>query len=275
MPETALQVAAGAGLEEYFAATRPPYSHYVNKVIERVLPFTRVVKNLKGGKYPTHMNYVPPTAKFVVQATEEYPDEYFWWLKTFNRNNLAIENVYWGLNGIETVQLFEYQGTRVSRIITHHNTAVYVDESTWELRHGPVEQSPENVWLVHNSKRGTIEYGPKEVSRSALFTHTDSYMIVDREKDIEHAVAPIVVFNIVELDGGRVALKSGVMFLSAEINGKIGLFARACLPWENFQLRSSDALACRKPPPRFQARIPVDPKSRPAFRASKTTKNTK
>src|SRR5256885_10123149 len=56
-------------------------SHFVNQVIERVLPFTTVIKDFKGGKYPLYLDYVPAWSEFVVNATEDYPDEYFWWLK--------------------------------------------------------------------------------------------------------------------------------------------------------------------------------------------------
>ena len=57
MPETAIQVAAGTGLDSYYAVTRQPYSDFVQQVIELVLPFSRVIKSLAGGRFPAYLKF--------------------------------------------------------------------------------------------------------------------------------------------------------------------------------------------------------------------------
>jgi glycosyltransferase involved in cell wall biosynthesis len=239
MPETAVQVAAGKGIDDYFLATRPPYSEYADKVIERVLPFTQIIKNLKGGKYPEYLNYVPSWSDYVTQATEAYPSDYFWWLKPrFGLRGLERKSVHLELDGIVTEEIQEPQRRQVDRIFTYRGTVVYIDEETWELRHGPVEQSPANTWLMHDLKHGTIEFVTKEDCRSVIFAGRRSFAL--RNAEMERIGAPLFVFNVVTFEDGRVGLKSGVRFICAEADGTVGLFRYECGAWERFRLLRSE-----------------------------------
>ena len=141
----------------------------MGEVIERVLPFTQVITSLTGGKYPTYLNYVPASAEYVVQATEDYPLEYFWWLHS--KGQVIPPNSLPGQEVTEDSLIKSLMGrgeSEISRIYTHHGTIFYVDENTWELRHGPISRSPANVCLVHNSNYGEIIFSSDDANRSAV-----------------------------------------------------------------------------------------------------------
>jgi hypothetical protein len=226
MPESAIQVAAGTGLDSYYTATRRPYSDLVGQVIERVLPFTQVIKCFTGGKYPTYLNYVPPSAEYVVQATEDCPARYFPWLKpdTPETYELSEEGM------IES--LTNCGNSRRNLIYTSHGTIVYVDENTWELRHGSISQSPVNLWLVGNSKFGEIRFIADDVRHSVFFTATHSRLV----DNCDDPKTPRFFFELVDMEEGRVGLKSGSRFLSAGSDGTILLDKAQCLGWEMFRL---------------------------------------
>jgi hypothetical protein len=68
LPETALQIICDdsfAALEQLHAT---PYEiNYVNKAIERYLPYTRVEKGICGNRYGEYRSKVPSYADFAVQ----------------------------------------------------------------------------------------------------------------------------------------------------------------------------------------------------------------
>ena len=240
MPETAIQVASGSGIDVYHEATRYPYSAYIHKVIERVLPFTDVIKTLRGGKYPVYLNYVPTHSDYVVQATENFPTDYFWWLSP--KIPYYESKGKWFGNRLQPASTHEFRPLQSSRLLTSHGTVVYADEGKWQLRHGPIDQSPTNgnVTLVHDFKRGIIEFMADADRRLPLFTATNSYMLTKSER--ERLGGSLFIFDMVHFSDG-VGLKSGERFLCADQYGQIGLFRNECLKWERFELDASKNLA--------------------------------
>jgi hypothetical protein len=246
MPETAVQVAHGTGLAAYYEATRQPYSDLVGQVIERVLPFTRLVKSFTGGKYPEFMNYVPASAEYVVQATENYPLSYFWWLEAHDERSLPTKSLDPEITEVGFAKVLAGQkGIHRVRISTGHDTIVYTDEATSELRHGPIASAPVNVNLIHDLNCGIIEYSVGGVGHFPALTATASHMHV--QIDRKPSVMPMFLFKIIVLTDGRVGLRAGLRFLSADSNGAVSLSARECQEWERFSLlpdTSSDRIPC-------------------------------
>ena len=84
MPESAIQVMAGSGFRSYVEFCKRPYSEFVGKEAESVLPFTRVERQFVGSRYGETLNVVPPEADFVTQTNPSMrgnPD-YYWWLSS-------------------------------------------------------------------------------------------------------------------------------------------------------------------------------------------------
>ena len=198
-----------------------PYSAYIHKVIERVLPFTDVIKTLRGGKYPVYLNYIPPS-EYVVQATENFPTDYFWWLSP--KIPYYESKGKWFGNRLQPASTHEFRPLQSSRLLTSHGTVVYTQTRANGNSGTTDQQVPTNgnVTLVHDSKRGIIEFIANADRRFAALTATNSYMLT-KSKGATRGVTIYFRYGCFFSDG--VGLKSGERFLCADQYGQIGLLA--------------------------------------------------
>lgn len=82
MPETCVQVMAGAGLRRYFDFAQRRYSGFGGSTIEMVLPFTAIESGLRGGRYGETRTVIPQHADWAAQMHPVASREraYYWWL---------------------------------------------------------------------------------------------------------------------------------------------------------------------------------------------------
>jgi hypothetical protein len=83
MPESAIQVIAGASLGTFRDFAALSYDPFRGKDIEREIPFTEVLTGFKGDRYGEFQDFVPMDADFSVQVhPPSWGDAaYFWWIE--------------------------------------------------------------------------------------------------------------------------------------------------------------------------------------------------
>jgi hypothetical protein len=83
MPESAIQIMAGSGLQSYLQFARKPYSDIVGAAAENILPFTRIEKDFIGSRYGETLHHVPREADFVTQTnpSKRGQRDYYWWIR--------------------------------------------------------------------------------------------------------------------------------------------------------------------------------------------------
>ncbi|MFO1097867.1 MAG: hypothetical protein U1E81_06205 [Xanthobacteraceae bacterium] len=123
-----------------------------------------------------------------------------------------------------------------ARLITAFGTVLYID-SAGELRHGPIESSPENAFLLQvevsegSLRRVSLACGT-DSSREGIVCMADHSQSISRFDD-RNAITPNI-FELIPLERGLVALRSNGLFLSAIPDGRITLLAPVCSTWELF-----------------------------------------
>jgi hypothetical protein len=82
-PESGLQIIAGSGLRTYYETVARPYSDFIGKPIEVILPFTRIEHGFIGDRYGETLTYVPMEADWTMQAymPTALSDDYYWWMR--------------------------------------------------------------------------------------------------------------------------------------------------------------------------------------------------
>ena len=80
VPETCIQVMAGAALPVFFKQADVPHEAIVGRHYEEQLPFTHVEKRFEGDRYGEYLGHVPRTADYVAQVPGGADRTYFWWL---------------------------------------------------------------------------------------------------------------------------------------------------------------------------------------------------
>jgi hypothetical protein len=120
------------------------------------------------------------------------------------------------------------------RVFTTHGTVLFVDLTTNELRHGSPPTSPPNVKIVLQGPNAQIVHSASGTLRPIAFS-------VDYSRSIAEAAgadtAPTpTLFEVIQLDQARVALRAQGVYLSAERDGRITLAREKCLGWESFTL---------------------------------------
>jgi Methyltransferase domain len=134
------------------------------------------------------------------------------------------------------------------RIFTAFGTVLYVDVSSGELRHGPVENSPANVIFVLEGQRGQITYDTGG-SRQPIACQADHSRVAGSSEPTARTI-----LEIIHLNAGWLGFHLENVFLCAEPDGRVTLCRPHCRAWENFILsdppRSTDvfqALGLLKP----------------------------
>ena len=118
-----------------------------------------------------------------------------------------------------------------ARLFTAFGTVVYAD-SSGVLRHGPVATSPANTILTVAPTEAENSYHCRLIceehgGQNPIVCASD-HCRSDRSKD---TATP---FELVSLERGLIALKSGDRFLSATPEGSVGITADICSTWELF-----------------------------------------
>jgi hypothetical protein len=118
------------------------------------------------------------------------------------------------------------------RIFTIHGTVLYVESTNGELRHGPPATSPRNAGIISDGSSGQIMYmADGALQPIACLTHS-SQSISALEKAAVSAIPTRL--DIVQLDGGWIALKAQNQYLCAEADGRITLSRKEHQAWEHF-----------------------------------------
>jgi len=123
-----------------------------------------------------------------------------------------------------------------ARVFTAFGTVLYVDPVSRELRHGPVDSSPANAFFVLDRNlmgaypMGRLTYdaanGREPIRCEADRGYSPPKTDGDGVKE--------TVLELIALERGLIAFRSGDLFLSAVPDGRITLAAPACRTWELF-----------------------------------------
>jgi hypothetical protein len=119
------------------------------------------------------------------------------------------------------------------RLFTTHGTVLYVESTSGELRHGPLDGSPANARLVSDGRRGQIMYD-QAGSLSPIACLADRSITIDSAAKYDAPVSP-TVFQLVQFYQRWVGLTAAGRFLSALPDGRLTLTGPICRAWESFR----------------------------------------
>jgi glycosyltransferase involved in cell wall biosynthesis len=125
-----------------------------------------------------------------------------------------------------------------ARLFTAFGTVMYVDPFTGELRHGPVESSPANVFFEPGNNSGGTNRPGRLIyavngSPEPIACYPDTCFSVSQPQKDTRAVDP-TTFESIPLERGLLTLKSKGLFLSAIPDGHVRLTTPVCSTWELF-----------------------------------------
>lgn len=129
-----------------------------------------------------------------------------------------------------------------ARLFTNWGTVLHVDDATGELRHGPSAGSPANAVFnaeraAAGARRGWLEHD-RDGAREPIVCLPERSLTVSGSGGKDKGTGPTLL-EIVPLERGLIALRSGNLFLCAEPAGQITLSRSVCGLWECF-LASED-----------------------------------
>jgi O-methyltransferase len=132
-----------------------------------------------------------------------------------------------------------------SRILTNHGTIIYLDEQTCQLRHGLLETSPQNVFLVRHGSSGRLVHRVGGLIQQ-IACQRESCKLVNSDdlKQTQLEITPALP------DLGKFGLKAEGVFLSAKLSGEVVLSQPECRAWEEFRF-VSQAVRLRDSPMDF------------------------
>lgn len=79
-PEIAIQVAAGADIENMVAFVTEPYSRMIGQNHELIFPFTHVERLFIGNRYGEMIDHVPKHADYSAQTHNGRQPSFYWWV---------------------------------------------------------------------------------------------------------------------------------------------------------------------------------------------------
>jgi glycosyltransferase involved in cell wall biosynthesis len=222
-PESAIQVVAGDSVVKYRDFTRQPYEQLVGPEIEHFIPFDVINKEFSGDRYSEFLENAPRLVDYVVQATEDLPDAYFWWL---NARKVGPQNTPGSVANITG------DGADIlkSRLLTCFNTIMYVDPESLEIRHGAAFAVPLNLYVVHSTHAAVMVYDHDE-RLVVNFTQHKGRLV--EGTDAAREMTPVFQHQDMAI-GGR-SMKSGLRYLTAEPDGRVALRAIVAHLWEKFE----------------------------------------
>ncbi|TPN80423.1 glycosyltransferase [Mesorhizobium sp. CU2] len=125
-----------------------------------------------------------------------------------------------------------------ARLFTAFGTVLFVDPSTGELRHGAVESSPANAYFesgmssVGSYRRGQLVFVAGDL-REPIDCYRDRCLTASQSQR-HHQSDGVDTFELIPLERGLLALRSGGHFLSAIPDGRMMHRASVCSTWELF-----------------------------------------
>ena len=128
-----------------------------------------------------------------------------------------------------------------TRIFTTWGTVLYVDPASGELRHGPIDGSPENAFFLADARpegsrpRGCLALGSGD-SALLIASQAERSLTLGESDEKGQAAAAATTLTVVELERGLVGFQANGAFLSAEPDGRITLSKSWCSLWEFFLL---------------------------------------
>ena len=121
------------------------------------------------------------------------------------------------------------------RLFTSHITVVFVDTVSGELRHGPLDGSPPNVFLVRNGDVAQLQYVDRNGKRTDIVCLPEYSAILGSETVRQNNnMFAGSTFSFVPISRGTFALSDGGQFLCAEYDGRITKSRSVCREWETF-----------------------------------------
>jgi hypothetical protein len=127
-------------------------------------------------------------------------------------------------------------GTSRTRLFTAFGTVLYVEPTTGELRHGPVDQSPANAFFVADGNaggalpRGRLAHETNG-SLNPIVCHSDVCLLAPEAQRLNRST-DATSYDLIPLERGLLTLRSGGLFLSAIPDGRTILRAPVCSTWE-------------------------------------------
>lgn len=107
-------------------------------------------------------------------------------------------------------------------LFTSHGTVIFVDTTSGELRHGPLETNPPNVVLVREGERARLRFvgstGPQEITCQLEYS---AIVGSERQRSSETAATVGSEFTYVPTNGEEFGLTEHGQFLSAEPGGRM------------------------------------------------------
>ena len=120
-------------------------------------------------------------------------------------------------------------------LLTCHNTIVYIDPELKQLRHGPRETAPLNLALhLVDGKGSLVVVSGQLVGTRVGFSQNGSEVALDGENP-EHSVCCVDI-----LPDGRVGIRFGDTYISADWDGVVRNDRKHCLAWEQYHLLAAD-----------------------------------
>jgi hypothetical protein len=135
---------------------------------------------------------------------------------------------------------YDLSGLRRVRIFTTWETTLYVDTASGQLRHGPIRQSPANVFFVvepdssQEPLRGWLAHERGSLLNSIACFSDRCISIAD--EDLSAGSNVPTRFQLIELERGLVGFEADGIFLCAQPDGRIALENPWCSLWEFFLL---------------------------------------
>jgi hypothetical protein len=118
------------------------------------------------------------------------------------------------------------------RLFTTHGTVLYIDPTSGDLRHGPIEGSPANARFVLDGQHGQIMHDDAGLSRPVGCLERRCQTI-DGARDGDGPVTAAVL-EPVPLYQRWIGLRAEGVFLCAEPDGSVTLSREVCSAWESF-----------------------------------------
>jgi hypothetical protein len=121
------------------------------------------------------------------------------------------------------------------RIITWHDTMLFVDTASGELRHGLLLTSPMNTALVREEDQARMTFAGLDGETDIEFLPECSRLF--GSKSFNKGSSAPTALSFIPLPRREFGLESRGLFVSAEPDGRITLSRSHCFAWERFRAR--------------------------------------
>jgi hypothetical protein len=200
------------------------------------LHFSRSGLAAKIRRFPFVMFLVRGPSDPTTWSPGEYADEVNMLIKYRSELNEARRNERHLRSNTDWRRFFaasEFEHLFPARVYTNHGTIVYV-AGDGELRHGPLEESPANLWFVRCGSDGLLVHraGDRLLCGARVSEQGEIFF------DLDDARTPSpMLFERVKVTGTNfVGLRSGGIYLRADPGKQVVLNQTYCRGCEHFRL---------------------------------------